>query len=72
MELRGKPALPAEISGSRGPVGVEAGQEDEDDHGEQHVLPVLLAKQLQLLLCEGTQWWGGGFERPLLRPSVSA
>ena len=45
--------LTGEISGSQGPVGVDKGQKEEDGPRQQHVLPVLLTKQLQLLLRVG-------------------
>lgn len=41
------------LPNSQGPVGVDEGKEDEDGHREQHVLPVFLPKQLQLLLIAG-------------------
>lgn len=44
--------LTGEIAGSHRPIGVDEAQEDEDGHGEQHVLPVLLPKQLELLFWE--------------------
>lgn len=37
---------------SHSPVGIEQGEDCEDGHREEHVLPVLLSEQLQLLLWE--------------------
>lgn len=42
----GKPGLTGEIAASQGPVGVDDRQQEEDGHRQQHVLAVLLPKQL--------------------------